>query len=55
KQCKHSPGTHVLAMMVNILMGRTALYRVEEFYDNLDVPFLFGMDAHAMVGAIVAR
>jgi len=21
KQCKHSPGTHVLAMMVNILMG----------------------------------
>lgn len=55
KQCKHSPGTHALAMMVNILMGRTALYRVEEFYDNLDVPFLFGMDAHAMVGAIVAR
>ena len=47
KQCKHSPGTHVLAMMVNILMGRTALYRVEEFYENLDVPFLFGMDAHA--------
>lgn len=47
KQCKHSPGTHALAMMVNILMGRTALYRVEEFYDNLDVPFLFGMDAHA--------
>lgn len=27
KQCKHSPGTHVLAMMVNILMGRTAVPR----------------------------
>ena len=34
-------------MMVNILMGRTALHRVEEFYENLDVPFLFRMDAHA--------
>ena len=47
KQCKHSPGTHVLAMIVNILMGRTALYRVEEFYENLDVPVLFGLDASA--------
>ncbi|HHY46258.1 MAG TPA: DUF4277 domain-containing protein [Firmicutes bacterium] len=27
KQCKRSPGTHVLAMIVNILMGRTALYK----------------------------
>ena len=27
KQCKNSPGTHVLAMMVNIPMGRTILYR----------------------------
>ena len=47
KQCKHSPGTHVLAMIVNILMGRTALYRVEEFYENLDVPVLFGVGASA--------
>lgn len=23
KQCKHSPGTHVLAMLINIFMGRT--------------------------------
>lgn len=45
KQCKHSPGTHVLAMVVNILMGRTALYRVEEFYESLDVPVLFGLGA----------
>jgi hypothetical protein len=39
KQYGHSPGTHVLAMMVNIAMGRTALYRVEGFYENLDVRF----------------
>jgi hypothetical protein len=32
KQCKHSPGTHVLAMLINILMGRTALYQVSRFY-----------------------
>ena len=30
KQCKHSPGTHILAMLINIVMGRTALYRVDE-------------------------
>ncbi|MEA4884350.1 MAG: DUF4277 domain-containing protein [Clostridia bacterium] len=41
KQCKHSPGAHVLAMLINILMGRTALYRVDEFYDLQDVPILF--------------
>ena len=34
-------------MVVNILMGGTALYRVEEFYENLDVPVLFGLDASA--------
>jgi hypothetical protein len=33
KQCKHSPGTHVLAMLISILMGRTALYRVDQFYE----------------------
>lgn len=47
KQCKHSPGAHVLAMIVNILIGRTALYRVEGFYENLDVPVPFGLDASA--------
>ena len=47
KQCKHSPGTYVLAMTVNILIGRTTLYRVEEVHENLDVPVLFGLDASA--------
>lgn len=43
KQRKHSPGTRVLALIVNILMGRIALHRFEEFYENLDVPVLFGL------------
>lgn len=47
KQCKHSPGTHVLAMLINILMGRTALYRVDEFYELQDIAVLFGTDASA--------
>jgi transposase len=47
KQCKHPPGTHVLAMLINILMGRTALYRVDEFYELQDVPVLFGAEATA--------
>lgn len=47
KQCKHSPGTHVLAMLINILMGRTALYHVDDFYELQDVPILFGSEAAA--------
>jgi len=47
KQCKHSPGTHVLAMLINILMGRTALYQVSRFYELQDVPVLFGTEASA--------
>jgi len=45
KQCKRSPGTHVLAMLINIFMGRTALYRVDEFYELQDIAVLFGADA----------
>ncbi len=47
RQCKHSPGTRVLAMLINILMGRTPLYRVDEFYELQDVPVLFGAEAVA--------
>jgi len=47
KQCKHPPGTHVLAMLIGILVGRTALCRVDEFYELQDVPVLFGTDASA--------
>ncbi|MEA4884889.1 MAG: DUF4277 domain-containing protein, partial [Clostridia bacterium] len=34
-------------MLINILMGRTALYRVDEFYDLQDVPILFGAETVA--------
>lgn len=37
-----SPGTHVKALMINILCGRTPLYRVEEAFEGLDVEQLFG-------------
>ena len=37
----------VLAMIVNTLIGRTALYGVEEFYESFDVLVLFGLDASA--------
>ena len=47
EQCKRSPGTHVLAMLINIFMGRTALYRVDEFYELQDIAVLFGADASA--------
>ena len=42
KQCQLDPGTHVLALIINILCGRTPLYRVEEFFDEQDVELLFG-------------
>ncbi len=34
-------------MLINILMGRTALYRVDEFYELQDIAVLFGTDASA--------
>ena len=37
-------GIHVLAMLINILMGRTAPYRVYNFYELQDVPILFGSE-----------
>lgn len=39
---KTSPGTQIKAMIINILCARAPLYRVEEFYDDLDVEILFG-------------
>ncbi|MBE3571146.1 MAG: DUF4277 domain-containing protein [Bacillales bacterium] len=44
---KVSPGTHIKAMIINILCDRTPLYRIEEFYRNLDVPMLFGPERDA--------
>lgn len=40
--CKVSPGMHVKAMVINILCSRMPLYRVSEFYHELDVEQLFG-------------
>ena len=34
-------------MLINIFMGRTALYRVDEFYELQDIAVLFGADASA--------
>jgi transposase len=42
KQCNLDPGTHTLAMIINILCGRTPLYRVERFYAEQDIELLFG-------------
>ena len=42
KQCLLSPGTHVEALLINILSRRNPLYQVEEFYQEQDVELLFG-------------
>ncbi|MCD9026193.1 DUF4277 domain-containing protein [Cohnella silvisoli] len=39
---KVTPGTHIKALIINILCSRTPRYRVEEFYEQLDVELLFG-------------
>ena len=44
---KLTPGTHVKAFIVNTLCARRPLYRIEEFYADLDVEMLFGMKAQA--------
>ncbi len=40
KQCKVSPGTLVVALVINILVNHVPLYRLEAFYKNLDLPLL---------------
>ncbi|MFC5405794.1 DUF4277 domain-containing protein [Cohnella soli] len=41
-QWKRSPGTHIKAMIINTLCARRPLYRIEEFFSDLDVEMLFG-------------
>lgn len=41
KQWKVSPGTLILGLIINILVQRSPLYRVEEFYENMDLAMLF--------------
>ncbi len=41
KQCKVSPGTLVVAMIINLLVDRKPLYQVMSFYQNYDLETLF--------------
>ena len=40
-QCKRSPGTLTVALVLNMLSGRRPLYRVWEAFERLDLPVLF--------------
>ncbi len=42
KQCNLSPGTLAMALIINILHGRSPLYRVEESFAEQDTQLLFG-------------
>jgi len=42
KQCLLDPGTHVTALIINILSRRDTLYRIKDFYRDQDVELLFG-------------
>lgn len=41
-QCRLSPGTRIKALVINMFGGRKPLYRMDEFYANLDIENLFG-------------
>jgi len=42
KQCRLSPGTLIEALIINVLTARKPLYRVEEFYREMNLNVLFG-------------
>lgn len=42
-----SPGKILLALVMNVLSGRSPLYRVEEFFRTRDVALLLGSDITA--------
>lgn len=42
EDCKVSVGTRVDALLINILTDRSALYKVTEFYEDMDTELLFG-------------
>jgi transposase len=44
---KISPGTHVKALVINILCSRMPLYRIAEFYETQDTEQLFGKGCSA--------
>ncbi|MDW7729307.1 MAG: DUF4277 domain-containing protein [Bacillota bacterium] len=39
KQCFVDPGTHTLAMIIDILLGRSPLYLVEKHYAEMDAKY----------------
>lgn len=43
-RCRLSPGKRIEALVLNILAGRTPLYRVAEFYEDTATGVLFGED-----------
>ena len=47
QRCKLRPSTRLVAIIMAILFDRTALYRVEELYEDHDVPLLFGAGVRA--------
>ena len=40
-----SPGLAVMAMVIDTLSGRTPLYRLSAFFQDIDAPLLLGMNA----------
>ena len=46
-RCHLSPGTRLKALVINILTSQTPLYRVEHFYREQDVEWLFGASVQA--------
>lgn len=42
KRCKLSPGTRILALVINILISRKPLYLLPEFYRSYDCELIFG-------------
>ena len=41
-QCRLSPGTRIKALIINIFGRQRPLYRLAEFYENMDIENLFG-------------
>lgn len=40
-QCKVTPGSLIVALVINMLVERRPLYRISRFYERMDVPTLF--------------
>ncbi|MEW5784405.1 MAG: IS1634 family transposase [Bacillota bacterium] len=41
-QCRMSPGKRIKAIVINIFGRRRPLYRIDEFYEHMDIENLFG-------------